>query len=176
MGRRIVYGGLYAVVCLGLLILFLVKKLDKTVPAQVQGAIPEDAVLFAEEIDYKYLTESFLPESRIWIDFVNLIERAELDSSLNMVLGQLRSSESLNKLLLNKGLSLSLHMVGKDQLIPLFYLEYSSSHNDSDFEHMFMGLLENQAMVNERKYEGEKVYDVSGIPGNLPSPASTGCV
>jgi hypothetical protein len=176
MGRRIVYGGLFAVVCLGLLILFLVKKLDKTVPAQVQGAIPEDAVLFAEEIDYKYLAESFLPESRIWIDFVNLIERTELDSSLNMVLGQLRSSESLNKLLMNKGLSLSLHMVGKDQLIPLFYLEYSSSHNDSEFEHMFMGLLENQAMVNERKYEGEKVYDVSGGPGFIPGKFTFACL
>jgi hypothetical protein len=176
MGRRIVYGGLFAVVCLGLLILFLVKKLDKTVPAQVQGAIPENAVLFVEAIDYKYLTESFLPESRIWIDFVNLIEQSELDSILNMVLGQVRSSEPLNRLLLNKGLSISLHKVGKDQLIPLFYLEYSSSHSDSDFEHLFMGLLEKQAMVNERKYEGEKVYDVSAGPGFIPGKFTFACL
>ncbi len=163
-------------VCLGLLILFLIKKLDKSIPAEVQGAIPEDAVLFAEEIDYEYLTERFLPESRTWIDFVNIIERGDLDSTLNMVLGQVRSSEPLNRLLLNKELSLSLHKVGKDQLIPLFYLEYSSSHSDSDFEHLFLAMLEKKAMINERKYEGEKVYDVSGGPGFIPGKFTFACL
>ena len=157
MTRRIIYIGLFAVVCLGLCTLFLLKKFDKIEALEIQGAIPEDAILFVEDIDFKYLTESFLPESRIWIDFVNIIERAELDSILNVALSQIRSSEPLNELLLDEGINLSLHKVGKDQLVPLFYLEYSSAHSDHDFEHLILSLLEKKAMINERKYETEVV-------------------
>jgi len=176
MTRRIIYGGLFAVVCLGFVTLFLLKKFDKIEPVEVQGAIPEDAILFAEDIDFEYLTETFLPESRIWIDFVNIIERGELDSILHAALGQVRSSESLNELLLDEGLNLSLHKVGKDQLIPLFYLEYSSAHSDHDFENMVLSLLEKRAMVNERKYEAEVVYDVSGGPGFVPGKFTFSCL
>ena len=176
MVKRIIYGGLFAVICLGLITVFLLKRFDKTVPVEVQKAIPEDAILFAEEIDYEYLTETFLPGSRTWIDFVNIIHRSELDSMLSIALGQIRTSEPLNDLLLNEGLNLSLHKVGKDQLIPLLYLEYSSSHSDNDFEHLMLALLEKRAMVNERKYETEVVYDVSGGPGFVPGKFTFACL
>ena len=65
MTRRIIYSGLFAVVCLGLITVFLLNRFDKIEPVEIQGAIPEDAILFAEDIDFEYLTESFLPESRI---------------------------------------------------------------------------------------------------------------
>ena len=176
MTRRIIYSGLFAVVCLGLITVFLLNRFDKIEPVEIQGAIPEDAILFAEDIDFEYLTESFLPESRIWIDFVNIIERGELDSILNATLGQIRSSEPLNDLLLDQGVNLSLHKVGKDQLIPLFYLEYSSAHSDNDFEQLMLSLLEKRAMINERKYETEVVYDVSGGPGFVPGKFSFACL
>lgn len=176
MGKRIIYGGLFAVVCLGLITVFLLKRFDKVVPVEVQGAIPEDAILFVEDIDYEYLTEIFLPESRTWIDFVNIIEKSELDSMLNLALGWVRSSEPLNDLLLKEGLNLSLHKVGKDQLIPLLYLEYSSAHSDHDFEHMMLTMLEKKAMVNERKYEAEVVYDVSGGAGFVPGKFTFACL
>ena len=123
MAQRFIYGGLFAVVCLALITIFLLKKFEKVEAVEVQGAIPEDAVIFAEDIDFEYLTETFLPENRIWIDFVNIIGRGELDSILNVTLAQIRSSEPLNDLLLEEGLNLSLHKVGKDQLVPLFLLE-----------------------------------------------------
>jgi hypothetical protein len=176
MTRRIIYSGLFAIVCLGLITLFLLKKFDKIEVLEIQGAIPEDVILFVEDIDFKYLTESFLPESRIWIDFVNIIEKAELDSILNVALSQIRSSEPLNELLLDEGLHLSLHKVGKDQLVPLFYLEYSSAHSDHDFEHLILSLLEKKAMINERKYETEVVYDVSGGPGFVPGKFTFACL
>lgn len=176
MTRRFIYSGLFAVVCLGLITLFLLKKFDKIETVELKGAIPGDAILFVEDIDFKYLTESFLPESRIWIDFVNIIERAELDSILNAALSQIRSSESLNELLLDEGLNFSLHKIGKDQLVPLFYLEYSSAHSDNDFEHMVLSLLEKRAMINERKYETEVVYDVSGGPGFIPGKFAFACL
>ena len=176
MVRRIIYGGLFAVVCLGLITIFLLKKFEKIEAVEVQGAIPEDAILFVEDIDYAYLTESFLQESRIWVDFINIIERSELDSMMNAVLGQIRSSEALNDLLLQEGVNLSLHKVGKDELVPLFYLDYSSTHSDNDFEHLMLNLLERRAMINERKYETEEIYDVSGGPGFVPGKFSFACV
>lgn len=176
MVRRIIYGGLFAVVCLGLITVFLLKRFDKIEPVEVQKAIPEDVIFFVEDIDYEYLIETFLPGSRTWIDFVNIIHRSELDSMLSIALGQIRTSEPLNDLLLNEGLNLSLHKVGKDQLIPLLYLEYSSSHSDHDFEHLMLALLEKRAMVNERKYETEVVYDVSGGPGFVPGKFTFACL
>ncbi len=176
MVRRIIYGGLFAVVCLGLITVFLLKRFDKIEPVEVQKAIPEDVIFFVEDIDYEYLIETFLPGSRTWIDFVNIIHRSELDSMLSIALGQIRTSEPLNDLLLNEGLNLSLHKVGKDQLMPLLYLEYSSSHSDHDFEHLMLALLEKRAMVNERKYETEVVYDVSGGPGFVPGKFTFACL
>ena len=176
MVKRFIYGGLFAVICLGLITVFLLKKFDKTEPAEVQDAVPEDAILFIEEIDYQYLEEKFLPESRTWVDFVNIIERRDLDSLLNIALGQIRSSEPLNDLLLNEGLNLSLHKVGKNQLVPLLYLEYSSARSDHDFEHLMLAFLEKNAMVNERKYESETVYDVSGGPGFVPGKFTFSCL
>jgi len=176
MAKRIIYGGLFAVVCLTFITLFIVKKLDNAEPVEVHSAVPGSAILFAEDIDFEYLTESFLPESRIWIDFVNIIERGELDSIMNMGLGQIRSSEALIKLLLDEGVNLSLHKVGRDQLNPLFYLEYSSSHSDNEFKHLMLALLEKRAMVNERKYEAEEVYDVSGGPGFMAGTFTFACL
>jgi len=176
MVKRFIYAGLFAVVCLGLIIVFLIKRFDKKEPVEVQKAVPVNAILFVEDIDYKYLTETYLPGSRTWIDFVNLIHRSELDSMLNIALGQIRASEPLNKLLLNKSLNFSLHKVGKDQLVPLLYLDYSSSHSDNEFEHLMLAFVEKRAMVNERKYETEVVYDISGEPGFVPGKFTFACL
>jgi hypothetical protein len=176
MVKRYIYAGLFAVICLGLITMFLLKRFDKTVPVEVQSAVPEDAILFIEEIDYKYLAETFLTESRTWVDFVNILERNDLDSLLNIALGQIRASEPLNDLLVSEGFNLSLHKVGKNQLIPLLYLEYSSSHSDHDFEHMMLAFLDKNTMVNERKYESETVYDVSGGPGFVPGKFTFSCL
>ncbi len=176
MLKRFIYAGLFAVVCLGLILIFILKRLDKKEPVEVQKAVPANAILFLEDIDYKYLTETYLPGSRTWIDFVNLIHRNELDSLLNIALGQIQASEPLYDLLLNKGLNLSLHKVGKDQLVPLIYLDYSTFHSDNEFEHMMLAFMEKRAMVNERKYESEVVYDVSGEPGFVPGKFSFTCL
>lgn len=176
MIRRFLYGGLFAIVCLGLLTLFLLKKFNKIETEEVQGAIPEDAILFVEDIDFEYLTETYLPESRIWVDFVNLTGTGELDSMLNRVLTQVSSSEPLGNLLKSEGVNFSLHKVGKDQLIPLVYLEYSEAHNDHEFENIMLTLLKKRTMINERKYEGELLYDVSGGPGFVPGKFTFACL
>lgn len=176
MLKRFLYAGIFAVVCLGLVALFLIKRFEKTSPVTVQQAIPGDAILFAENIDYEYLTESVLPDSRMWIDFLNIAGREDLDSLTKLAFSQIRSSESLNDYLKKEGLNISLHRVGKDQLTPLLYLVYSDSHGDHEFKNMILTLLEENAMVHERKYEGEILYDVSGGPGTIPGKFTYTCM
>ena len=175
MLKRFLYAGVFAVVCLGLVTLFLIKHFEKGTPVELQQAIPGDAVLFAENIDYEYLTESFLPGSGMWIDFLNIAGKDRLDSLIHLTLAQIQGSESLNDFLKKEGLNLSLHKIGKSQLIPLLYLVYEDNHGDHEFEHMILTLLEEKAMINERKYETETLYDVSGGPGMIPGKFTFTC-
>jgi hypothetical protein len=175
MLKRFIYAGVFAVVCLGLVTVYLLKRFEKITPVEVQQAIPGDAVLFAENIDFEYLTESFLPDARMWVDFLNIAERGDLDSLIDLTLRQIRSSESLSDYLKKKGLNLSIHKLGKDQLTPLLYLGYADEHSDHEFEHNLLTLLEDKAMVNERKYETETLYDVSGGPGIIPGKFTFVC-
>jgi len=175
MLKRYLYAGLFAVVCLGLVTLFLIKRFEKVTPVEVLQAIPGDAVLFAENIDFEYLTESFLPDSKMWIDFLNIAGKGDLDSLIELTLSQIRSSESLNDYLKKEGINLSIHKLGKDQLTPLLYLVYSDAHSNHEFENMILTLLEDKAMVNERKYETETLYDVSGGPGFIPGKFTFTC-
>ncbi|MCK4748882.1 MAG: hypothetical protein KAT15_17635, partial [Bacteroidales bacterium] len=71
MLKRYIYVGLFAVVCAGLVTIILLKRMDKITPIETLQAVPGDAFLFIEDVDYEYMTETFLPSSRIWIDFVN---------------------------------------------------------------------------------------------------------
>ncbi len=176
MLKRYIYGGLFAVVCAGLLLVILLNRFDKITPIEVLQVIPEDALLFLEDIDYEYLSESIIPGSRVWIDFVNTAGRSDLDSMTRMILSQVNSSEALLDLLYEEGLNLSLHLVGKDQVLPLLYVKYSGSVTDHDFEQLILELLDGEAMVNGRKYEAEVMYDVSGRPGFFPERFSFACI
>ena len=95
MLKRIIYGGLFAVVCVALILVFLLNRFDKISPIEILEAVPEDAILFVEDIDFEYLTESFLAGNRIWKDFINTTGQTELDSLLQIALAQVNSSEPL---------------------------------------------------------------------------------
>ena len=176
MLKRYIYVGLFAVVCAGLVTVFLLKRMDKITPVEALLAVPGDALIFIEDADYEYITETFLPESRIWIDFVNTTGRNELDSMISTVLSRVSAHETLHEFLMKKGLSISIHLQGKDQLVPLFYISYADHHGDHEFEQMIFSLLEGETMVNDRKYETETLYDISGNPGSIPGKFTFSCV
>jgi len=176
MLKRYIYAGLFAVVCVALILVFLLNRFDKITPLEILEAVPEDAILYAEDIDYEYLTETFLARSRIWIDYVNTSGQTELDSLLQLMLTQVNSSESLKEIFKKEGFHLSLHLVGKDQLVPLFYLKYPESYSNHEFENLMMSVLEEKAMINSRKYETETLYDVSGEPGLVPGKFTFSCL
>jgi hypothetical protein len=176
MLKKYVYGGVMAVVFLGMVTLYLLKKFERITPVEVLQAVPEDAILYAEGIDFEYLSETFFPENRIWIDFVNTTGRTRLDSILTLGLAHVNSNSSLQDILFKEGMHLSLHLVGKNEIVPLIYLMYSGSHSDNEFEQLILDFLEENAMVNERKYETETIYDFSGRPGMIPEKFSLSCM
>jgi outer membrane protein assembly factor BamB len=176
MWKRILVGGPIAVICVGLVLFFLIRRMNRITPVEVLESVPEDAIVLAEDIDYEYLTRTFFPKNRIWIDFVNTTGMNRLDSMVNRIISRIGSNEQINDLLLKKGLSLSLHLIGRDQLVPLIYIPYAASHSDNDFEQLMLSMLEGETMVNHRNYETETLFDVSGVPGSLPGRFSFACV
>lgn len=176
MLKKYIYVGAMAVVFLGLVTLYLLKKFERITPVEVLQAVPEDAILYAEGIDFEYLSETFFPENRIWIDFVNITGRNRLDSILTLGLAHVNSNGSLQDILFKEGMHLSLHLVGKNEIVPLIYLMYSGAHSDNEFEQLILNFLDENAMVNERKYETETIYDFSGRPGMVPEKFSLSCV
>ncbi len=163
-------------VVLGLVALILWNRLDKTAPVGVWNAIPGDALIFVEDVDYTYLSESFLPENRIWIDFINTSGRTGLDSTIRSLISRINGNEPLNQLLNREGFSMSLHLVGKDQLMPLIYISYAERHSDHEFEQIITSLLDPGSMVNERSYNAATLYDVSGAPRIVPGKFSFACL
>jgi len=176
MLKRFIYVGLFAVVCLGLVGIILLKKMDKITPIEVIQAVPDDALLFIDEIDYEYVAESFLPGSRLWIDFVNTTGRNGLDSVVRNIINHAGSSEAFRDLLLKEGMGVSVHLQGKNQLTPLVYISYADHHNDHEFEQIVLKLLGDGSIVNERKYESETLFDVSGDPASIPGKFTFACV
>lgn len=176
MLKKYIYVGAMAVVFLGLVTLYLLKKFERITPVEVLQAVPEDAILYAEGIDFEYLSETFFLENRIWIDFVNITGRNRLDSILTLGLAHVNSNGSLQDILFKEGMHLSLHLVGKNEIVPLIYLMYSGAHSDNEFEQLILNFLDENAMVNERKYETETIYDFSGRPGMVPEKFSLSCV
>lgn len=176
MIKKFIYAGLFAVVCLGLVGIIVLKKLDKITPTEVLEAVPDDAIIFVEHIDYEYVAEKFLLENRIWIDFVNTTGRNRLDSICRNMLSHITSSEAIYDLLLKEGLSLSIHLKGKENLTPLIYLPYAEYYNDNEFEQIVFDALGEESMVNERKYDGETLYDVSASPSIISGKFTFSCV
>jgi hypothetical protein len=176
MWRRYLLGGVFAVVVLGLVALILWNRFDRVTPIEVWEAVPSDAVVFVEDLDYTFFSESFFQENRIWIDFVNTTGRTNIDSSMKSVVTRIDASELLRELLKKEGISFSLHLVGKDQLLPIAYISYADSHSDNEFEQILKELPGNESMVNERRYDAATLYDVSGAPGIFPLKFSFVCM
>ena len=176
MWKRILIGGVIVFICAGLVVVILLQRMDRITPIEVLEAVPEDAIVLAEGIDYEYLTRTFFQKNRIWIDFVNTTGMIKLDSMTREVISQISSSESINELLLEEGLSISIHLLGRDRLVPLIYIYYADYHSDHDFEQLILSFLDGETMVNERSYEAETLYDVSAEPGRIPGRFSFTCV
>ncbi len=175
MVKKLIYGGVFAVVVFGLLAAIVLKRFDKTETLDVWQAVPGDAIVFVEGLDYDFLVGPFFNENRIWIDFVNTTEHMKLDSLIKLGLTGLEKAPALREFLTDEGFHVSLHLLGKQQIAPVFYLSYGGTFSDNDFSQLMQDYLEAESMVNARKYEGIHIFDVSGRPGFVPGKFTFSC-
>ena len=161
MLRKILIGGAMAVVFLGLVFLYFFYRNDTLEPARIAEAVPEDAVIFAHKIDYTYFTGDFRRENQFWRELTRNGDIARADSLIQQLSTSFNGSPLLLEMLEDQQLSLSLHLLGKDKLMPMFYLPLEEGMDKRDFRGIIGGILEKEDLVNERKYEAETLYDVS---------------
>lgn len=174
--KKYLYVGLFAAVCAVLISIFVLNKMDKITPVELNRAIPRDALLVVENVDVAHLSEEFLSKNRLWIDLLNTSGYTHFDSTLQALLLKLAGQETLHELLLKNGLSVSLHRIGKDQLSPLLYMPYAEEVSDDDFEKLMWDFLGANALANKRKYEGEFLNEVSGDPNTVKGKFTFACV
>ena len=160
MLRKYLFPGLFALVCLVLLGLVFLKRSPQVKTPESHEALPGDALLFIEDVDYEYLVETFLPGNRMWQDFIHTSGRSGLDSSLRVLNGRIADRDDLRDLLTREGFSLSLHLIGKKQIAPLFFLPYEGAFSDNDFSSIMAAVLVEGADRVSRKYETEIIYEI----------------
>ena len=174
MVKRFFYGALMAVVIFGLVLVVILKKTNTITHVTLFDAIPGDAVIIMENIDYEFITEE-LPENKIWADLLRSGEFASMDSSLALLKQNVSKNEELNKILDENKLNLSWHLVGKDKLQPIIYIDYAQYSSAKDFTQFLLDLVGSEASINERRYEAEMIYDIVSKHDYLPDKFSFTC-
>lgn len=171
MVKRILIGGAFAVVVLGLLLIYLLSRTNTFVEAQAPQAVSEEAILFADNLDYLFFTEEFLNENQVWSELMGSSPAFQDYDSLLRAFSQLVNMRPAFKEMIEKeSFSLSIHLMGKSELAAVFYLKATDELSLHDLESELTELCGKNAIVNERKYEAVNLRDVSfGRENAVPS-------
>ena len=161
MLKRVLIGGSFAVILVVLLLFFLLRKSASFKEAYVAEAVPSNAVLFIDHIDYQYFTEEFSEESVLWKAFLEQSFFHEFDSISGLLDSRVSKMATLRKRILDDGFSISLHMLGKNKIAALFYVSLGNTVSDGDIHAELQEVLGMDALVNTRKYEAVELHDIS---------------
>lgn len=162
MVKRVLIGGMFAVVVVALLLLYLFTRTNTFIDVQASQAVSKDAILYAEHLDYRFFCEEFLDENQVWNELrINSPKFHEYDSLLRVFSQHVSISPILKELLEQNALSLSIHLMGKSKLTTVFYLNSTEDYSLHDIESELTTLFGDNAIVNERKYEAVNLKDIS---------------
>lgn len=167
MVKRILVGGIIAVVVTGLLLIYIFSRTKTFESAQASQAVSEEAILFADNIDYTYFTGEFLTDNLVWNEFKESDDSfSRYDSLLKAFVSLLDSHPVLKEEIERGQLSLSLHLMGKSELATVFYFIPGEEITMNDLEAELIALLGENAIINERKYEAVNLKDISPAKGS----------
>ncbi|MBN1132529.1 MAG: hypothetical protein JXR52_06990 [Bacteroidales bacterium] len=172
MLKRFIYGGIFALVFTGLLLLVILKKTGSAAPASLFEIIPGNAIMIAEHLDFNYVSNELIDQNTIYNDLANLTGFSGADSLWRIFLEELARHDELDEILRKEQINLSLHLLGKDKIQPVFYVDYSDSYSQKDFVNLVTAFLGDASLINERRYEAETIYDVSCRSDYLPDQFS----
>ncbi|HDR67706.1 MAG TPA: hypothetical protein ENN61_01520, partial [Bacteroidaceae bacterium] len=176
MLKRYLYGGIFALVFIGLIVIIILKRTDSIIPATLYEVIPEDAVIIIEQIEYDFFSNEFITENKIYRDLLKASGFSVRDSLMGIILKNISENEGLKKILNKERPGLSLHLIGKAKLMPVIYIDYSDYYSSKDFTNLFTAFLGDNTIINERRYEAETIYEASCREDHLPDNLSFACL
>jgi len=161
MLRRFITGGIIAaVVAAGFLLTFLLKN-EAFEKKLAESAVPRDAILYLDNIDYTYITKEFRSKNKVYIEALRDQQIQEYDSLFGQLISTIGQVPLLTEIAENGNISISFHLQGKSKLKLLFILEPDPEIKENDIHSALEVLFGRDAIVNNRKYEAVNLYDVS---------------
>lgn len=161
MVRRILIGGMIAVVVsLVILLVFLFNR-DSFDEIRAESAVPGHAVLYIDNIDYTYFSTDFCEHNLLWKEAVSIPRFRKYDSLFQAFTVHIRQAPALKEILSDGKLSLSVHLQGKKTLAAMFYLETGTETQHGEIASAMHEMFGKEAIINSRKYEATVLYDVS---------------
>lgn len=176
MLKRILISALIAVLILATAMLLWFKRSGGASIQEPYQAVPADAILFVENLEYSYISENMLMESRWWIDLIQFSGGQRSDSIMKRAVKRISASEQLFELLSGRKVHFSLHLEGKDKLVPLVILEYGNEVDKALALSLITGLWGDESLQNERRYETELIQDLSAGTSFIPGTFSLCCL
>ncbi len=161
MVKRLLIGGSLAIVCAGLLLVFILRSGDKFHEAFAAEAVPANAIAFVDKVDYKFFSQEFSNISLIWKDFIKYPYFHDFDSVFNLLNKNIASMPLLERRLDDAGLSLSLHLLGKNKLSAVYYFSLGDHITPNEMNEEMETALSEGVLLNQRRYEAVDIMDVS---------------
>jgi len=162
MLKRILYGAGFVLLLTLVVVLLFFRKKDHLLTSMITDAVTPDAILYLDQMDYDFFTGNFISDSEIWNALQLVAPGQRADSVVRRFAGQLSRVDLLQDLFSKKQMGISIHLVGKEQLVPVFYINYSGSFSEKEFRLIIEELLGDDAVIDERRYEAVTLCDVKG--------------
>lgn len=157
--RGIIVG--MAVIVFAAVLFFLFVKHDSFKASEAAEAVPSDALMFVNKIDYEFFAGDFKEKNLLWNDLNHFSAIMTFDSLAFLFNNRLGNMPLLEKCLKDGGLSFSLHILGKNNLASLFYVELGENVNIQGIGAEIKSSLGKETFITERKYEAIDLIDVS---------------
>lgn len=161
MRKRILTGGIVAVVLTVILILLLLRNTRSFNVALAAEAVPSNAIVFIDKVDFRYFADDFQDGCQLWSDLLSYARFHKVDTLIKTVRVQAAKMPILEERLMNNGLSLSMHLLGKSNLSLMYYITLGEDISPHDVEAEISGALAKYATVEKRKYEAVDLMDVT---------------
>lgn len=161
MLKRVLTGAFFALVVIGFLVVLLFRNRHSYKESFAAEAVPANAVLFIDKLDYKFFSSDLQSESQLWEELLTHSYFHQFDSLFRRLNEYIARNPLLERCIEKENLGLSLHLLGRDRLSVLFYLSLEEDVSQSDMDAAIKSDFGEDVIVNERRYETVLLKDVS---------------
>jgi len=134
MLKRILTGVVLALIVIALLAVLFFRNRHSYKESFAAEAVPANAVLFIDKLDYKFFSSDLQSESQLWEELLMYQYFHQFDSLLQHLNDYIVRNPLLKRCVEKENLSLSLHLLGRDRLSALFYLSLEEDVSQSDMD------------------------------------------